>query len=68
MDLIRARGRGVPRGGTAKFRLCRLRVYTVLAFCFSAGKSESVLRTPACAQLPATIIELCFGSTTKTDC
>ena len=38
MDLIRARGRGVPRGGTAKFRLSRLRVYTVLPFCFSCGE------------------------------
>src|ERR1051325_6351723 len=36
------RASDVPRGGTARFKLCRRGVYTVLASFFPAGKLRSV--------------------------
>jgi hypothetical protein len=42
-EIGKARRSEVPQGGTAKFMLYRLRVYTVLAFCFSCGEVHRAL-------------------------
>jgi len=42
-EIGRARGSEVPQGGTAKVMLYRLRVYTVLPFCFSCGEVHRAL-------------------------